>query len=63
MTRWFNGQIQYTLAADNDTNGIMGVPRNDYDPSGEWGTADAIVGIASTWSVTVIGGSSISASP
>jgi hypothetical protein len=41
MTRWFNGQIQYTLSrADNDTNGIAAFPANDYDLSGEWARAD-----------------------
>ena len=41
MTRWFNGQMQYTLSrADNDTNGIASFPANDYDLSGEWARAD-----------------------
>ena len=41
VTRWFNGQMQYTLSrADNDTNGIGSFPANDYDLSGEWARAD-----------------------
>ena len=41
VTRWFNGQIQYTLSrVYNDTNGIASFPANDYDVSGEWGRAD-----------------------
>ena len=41
MTRWFNGQMQYTLSrAENDTNGVSSYPANDYDLSGEWGRAD-----------------------
>lgn len=41
VTRWFNGQMQYTLSrVDNDTNGIAWFPANDYDLSGEWGRAD-----------------------
>ncbi|HEV2985647.1 MAG TPA: hypothetical protein VGX46_14735, partial [Vicinamibacterales bacterium] len=40
-TRWFNGQMQYTLSrVYNDTNGIAWFPANDYDLSGEWGRAD-----------------------
>jgi len=41
VTRWFNGQMQYTLSrVVNDTNGIAWFPANDYDLSGEWGRAD-----------------------
>ena len=41
VTRWFNGQMQYTLSrGDNDTNGIDSFPANDYDLSGEWARAD-----------------------
>jgi Carboxypeptidase regulatory-like domain len=41
MTRWFNGQMQYTVSrVDNDTNGIGSFPANDYDLSGEWARAD-----------------------
>jgi hypothetical protein len=41
MTRWFNGQTQYTLSrARNDTNGLNAFPANDYDLTGEWGRAD-----------------------
>ncbi len=41
MTRWFNGQMQYTLSrVTNDTNGISSYPANDYDLSGEWARAD-----------------------
>jgi len=41
VTRWFNGQMQYTLnRAYNDTNGINAFPANDYDLSGEWARAD-----------------------
>ena len=41
MTKWFNGQAQYTLArAYNDTNGINWCPDNDYDLSGEYARAD-----------------------
>jgi outer membrane receptor protein involved in Fe transport len=41
MTRWFNGQMQYTLSRiDNDTNGISSYPANDYDLAGEWARAD-----------------------
>jgi hypothetical protein len=40
-TRWFNGQMQYTLSrAENDTNGIGSFPANDYDLTGEWARAD-----------------------
>jgi hypothetical protein len=42
VTRWFNGQMQYTLSrVENDTNGIAAFPANDYDLSGEWARADA----------------------
>ena len=41
VTRWFNGQMQYTLSrVDNDTSGINAFPANDYDLSGEWSRAD-----------------------
>jgi hypothetical protein len=41
MTRWFNGQVQYTVSrVDNDTSGISAFPANDYDLSGEWAAAD-----------------------
>jgi hypothetical protein len=40
-TRWFNGQMQYTLSrALNDTSGLGAFPANDYDLSGEWARAD-----------------------
>ncbi|MEO8481981.1 MAG: TonB-dependent receptor [Acidobacteriota bacterium] len=42
VTRWFNGQTQYTLSrTHNDTNGLGSYPANDYDLSGEWGLADS----------------------
>src|SRR6185436_6974301 len=41
LSRWFNGQMQYTLSrGDNDTNGIGSFPANDYDLSGEWARAE-----------------------
>src|SRR5580700_5601516 len=41
VTRWFNGQAQYTLSrVYNDTSGITSYPANDYDLSGEWAPAD-----------------------
>ena len=41
LTRWFAGQMQYTLTRGyNDTNGIGSFPANDYDLSGEWARAD-----------------------
>jgi hypothetical protein len=41
VTRWFNGQMQYTLSrVDNDTSGIAAFPANDYDLSSEWSRAD-----------------------
>ena len=41
VTRWFNGQMQYTLSrVYNDTSGIADFPANDYDLSGEWARAD-----------------------
>ncbi len=41
LSRWFNGQMQYTLSrGDNDTNGLGSFPANDYDVSGEWARAD-----------------------
>ena len=42
VTRWFNGQTQYTLSRLwNDTNGLNSYPANDYDLAGEWARADA----------------------
>ncbi len=42
VTRWFNGQTQYTLSRLwNDTNGLNSYPANDYTLSGEWARADA----------------------
>jgi outer membrane receptor protein involved in Fe transport len=41
VSRWFNGQTQYTLSrAWNDTNGLNSYPANDYDLTGEWAHAD-----------------------
>jgi Carboxypeptidase regulatory-like domain len=41
LSRWFNGQMQYTLSSGyNDTSGIGSFPANDYDLSGEWARAD-----------------------
>ena len=41
VTRWFNGQTQYTLSrVNNDTNGIASFPANDYDLAGERARAD-----------------------
>ena len=41
VTRWFNGQMQYTWSrAYNDTNGIASFPANDYDLAAEWARAD-----------------------
>ena len=41
VTRWFDGQMQYTLSrVYNDTSGITAFPANDYDLSGEWARAD-----------------------
>jgi hypothetical protein len=41
VSRWFNGQTQYTLSrAWNDTGGLNSYPANDYDLSGEWAHAD-----------------------
>jgi hypothetical protein len=41
VSRWFNGQMQYTLSrVYNNTNGIASYPANDYDLSGEWARAD-----------------------
>jgi hypothetical protein len=41
VSRWFNGQMQYTLSRGyNDTSGISSFPANDYDLSGEWARAD-----------------------
>ena len=48
VTRWFNGQMQYTLSrVQNDTNGIAWFPANDYDLSGEWARAISIGATAS----------------
>jgi hypothetical protein len=39
-TRWFTGQLQYTLSrAKNDTDGLGYFPSNDDDLTGEWGRA------------------------
>ena len=41
LSRWFSGQMQYTLSRGyNDTNGIGSFPANDYDVSDEWARAD-----------------------
>ena len=41
VSKWFNGQMQYTLSrVDNDTNGIGWFQANDYDSSGEYARAD-----------------------
>lgn len=41
VTKWFNGQMQYTLSrAYNDTSGINTYSANDYDLSGEYARAD-----------------------
>ena len=41
VTRWFTGQMQYTLSrVYNDTSGIATFPANDYDLSTEWSRAD-----------------------
>jgi hypothetical protein len=41
ITKWFNGQAQYTLGRTyNDSGGLYWFPANDYDPSGEWARAD-----------------------
>ena len=41
VTRWFNGQMQYTWSrVCSDTNGVAAFPANDYDLSGEWARAD-----------------------
>jgi hypothetical protein len=41
VTRWFDGQMQYTFSrARNDTNGIASYPANDYDLTGEWARAN-----------------------
>ena len=41
VTRWFNGQMRYTLSRTlNNTDGISWFPANDYDLSGEWGRAN-----------------------
>jgi outer membrane receptor protein involved in Fe transport len=42
LSRWFNGQTQYTLSRLwNDTNGLNSYPANDYTLAGEWARADA----------------------
>ena len=42
VTRWFNGQTQYTLSRLwNDTNGLNSYPASDYTLAGEWARADA----------------------
>jgi hypothetical protein len=41
VTKWFNGQAQYTLGRTyNDSGGLNSFPANDYDLSGEWARAD-----------------------
>jgi hypothetical protein len=41
VTKWFNGQAQYTLGRTyNDTGGLYWYPANDHDLSGEWARAD-----------------------
>jgi hypothetical protein len=42
VTRWFNGQMQYTLSRTmNDSgSGFSWFPANDYDLSGEWARAN-----------------------
>jgi hypothetical protein len=41
LTRYFMGQLQYTLSrTDNNTNGVAWFPANDYDSRGEWARAD-----------------------
>ncbi|MDE3155192.1 MAG: TonB-dependent receptor [Acidobacteriota bacterium] len=41
VTRWFNGQVQYTLSRTmNDSGGLNWFPANDYDLSGEWARAN-----------------------
>jgi hypothetical protein len=41
VSRWFNGQMQYTLSRTyNDTGGLGWFPANDYNLSGEWARAD-----------------------
>jgi hypothetical protein len=41
VTRWFNGQMQYTLARTmNDSGGLDWYPSNDWDPAAEWARAD-----------------------
>jgi outer membrane receptor protein involved in Fe transport len=41
VTPFFDGSIQYTLAAaKNDTSGIASLPANNYDLASEWGRAD-----------------------
>jgi len=41
ITKWFTGQMQYTLSrAYDDTGGLSWYPANDYDLTGEWARAD-----------------------
>ena len=41
VTKWFNGQAQYTLGrTDNNSGGLYAYPANDYDLAPEWGRAD-----------------------
>ena len=41
VTRWFNGQMQYTLSRCTTTpTASNSFPANDYDLSGEWARAD-----------------------
>jgi hypothetical protein len=41
VSRWFNGQTQYTWSrAYNDTSGLTSYPANDYSLLGEWARAD-----------------------
>jgi hypothetical protein len=63
VTRWFDGQMQYTFSrARNDTNGIGSYPANDYDLSGEWARADfdrphrfLLLGRINPWKVADVG--------
>ncbi len=41
VTRWFNGQVQYTLSRTmNDSGGLNWFPANDDNLSGEWARAN-----------------------
>lgn len=41
LTRWFQSFAQYTLSRTSDnTNGLFGLPANNYDLGPEWGRAD-----------------------